>query len=203
MKSTAIELVAAAARLSAALQLRDGKIVSAAKGQLPPSLRRRIADHKAEIVALLQRGEGDERPECANPLGSKASGSPPAENSAGSAGTAQGPSEDIAPPEPSRSLDGVRPVAPCRACGSATYWAAQNADAWICQGCHATDNHPEKVRWHVVEDARRITAATRSQVGCSECKFSGVEFFAGGRWTVCRCKDGFGRRVASETGGAS
>lgn len=203
MTSTAIELVAAAARLGVVLQLRDGRIVSSAKRQLSPSLRRSIADHKAEIVALLQRGEGAECPERASPRASKASGSPPADSSAGSAGALQEPSRDIAPPQTSNSLESTRPLAPCRACGSVTYWATQNGRAWICQGCHATDSHPEEVRWHVVEDARRITAVTRPQVGCSKCKFSGFELFAGGRWTVCRCNDGFERRVASEAGGAS
>ena len=117
--------------------------------------------------------------------------------SSGALQSSAAPTNKIAP----NSLEGTRPLAPCRACGSVTYWATQNGRAWICQGCHATDLHPEEVRWHVVEDVRRITAVTRPKVGCSKCKFSGFEFFADGRWTVCRCNDGFDWRGDSEQGG--
>lgn len=195
MNSTAIELIAAAARLGAALQLRDGQIVSAAKRRLPPSLRRSVADHKAEIVALLQRGEGAECPERARPRDSKASGSPPAESSAGSADAVHVLIQDIAPPRLPNSLDGVSPRWPCRGCGSVTFWAAHTGSMWICQGCHPTESHPEEVRWHVVEDVRRITDATRPNVGCPKCKFSGFVTLVGGRWTVCVCNDGFERRI--------
>lgn len=196
MTSTAIELVAAAARMGAALQLRDGQIVSAAKRQLPPSLRRRIADHKAEVIALLQRGEAAECPERADPQDRRASGSPPEESSAGSAGAVHGPIRDIA--LASDLSAPTLPRWPCRGCGSVTYWSAPNETAWICQGCHPTDRHPEDVRWHVVEDVRRVAALTRSSTGCSKCKFTGFELFADGRWTVCRCNDGFGRPATDE-----
>ncbi len=196
MNPSVIEIVAAAARLGVGLQLRNGNIISAEKHLLPPSLRRRIVEHKAELVALL----GSERlPECPAraPVGpSKTSGSRDGGASAGSAGDQHGHSWDIAPPPVLANVGNDRPRWPCRGCGSVTFWSAAETLPWVCQGCHATDEHPDRVRWHVVGDARRVVDGVRRGVGCAACSYTGFETLPGGRWTVCYCNDGFEQRIA-------
>jgi hypothetical protein len=95
------------------------------------------------------------------------------------------------------------PTWPCRGCGSLTFWSLPAGTAWVCQRCHPTDGHPEEIRWHVVEDARRILEVVRRTIGCDACKGSGFKQLGAGAWTVCHCNDGFERRdPAGVEGGA-
>jgi len=188
-------------RRGVTVRVRDGRLFCKPLHQIPPSIRGQIRQYRDELIGLLFGPARAKCPENALAGTSKTSESPPGGSSAGFAGTKQGPFRDITPPLPPNSLEAKRPRWPCRGCGSVTYWAAKGGTAWVCEGCRSTDLPADEVQWLVVEDARRITAVTRPKIGCTACKFSGFVYFVDGRWTVCRCNDGFERHVESEQEG--
>lgn len=191
MKRAASEILRDVADLGTALELRGESLVCAQPDLLPPSLRTRIRECKADLVALLR---GDvEAAECREQAGgptSETSETPSLGSSAGFAGSVPEPFTDTSASFPARD---ARPASCCYACGGALYWSLPLGSAWVCEKCHPTDRPHEFVVWHFVHPPTIKDPTTRRRsVGCPNCLGAGFLWYGRVSWTVCpSCNSGF------------
>lgn len=189
MSSSVASLVEQAVQCGARLHVENGKIVCTPRGALPPTLRRRLAERKSEVMQWLLGRSDDTCPRtCPTPT-CETSDTQDRGNSAGSAGAVEATSKHIATVPAPLTLDARARRAPCFACGSSAYWALAQVGHWVCAGCHEPDGSPDTVVWMHVRPPKSAFGPGRPDRSCACCRGSGVERLSSGGWTVCSCRE--------------
>lgn len=190
MSPSPSSILDAVRKAGAALLLRAGRVAIDQPSLVPPSLRRRVEENNADLVAFLQSAGDAACPERAGGPTSETSETPSLGSSAGFAGSVPEPFTDTSASFPARD---ARPTSCCYACGGALYWSLPLGSAWVCEKCHPTDRPHEFVVWHFVHPPTIKDPTTRRRsVGCPNCLGAGFLWYGRVSWTVCpSCNSGF------------
>lgn len=185
MNSSAAALIEQATRFGVVLQVDGQRLVCRPRGGLPPSLKRKLAERKAEILAVLQGDSDAACPKCALVGTCETSETQRESGSAGFAGAGGPRSRDISKSE-ATPVDPLQ-AAPCYGCGGVEFWAVARIGNWVCAACHEPDDRPAEMLWTRVRAPASPFGSGRADRDCRCCRGSGVETLLGGAWTICGC----------------
>jgi hypothetical protein len=187
MNSSAAALIEQATRYGVVLEVDGKRLVCRPRGGLPPSLKRKLAERKAEILAVLQGDSDAECPKRAVGGTRETRETQGGTGSAGLVGAAGRHSRDVSKLD-ATPISTVR-AAPCYGCGGAEFWAVARVGNWVCAACHEQDDRPAELVWTRVRVPASPIGSGRTDRDCKCCRGSGIETLPGGGWTICGCRE--------------